>query len=241
MSVGSAAAAIGSDELVGCYDIVGASSEALVADFGGRACRSLDELLELRPDIVIVATVHSELAAIASTALESGANVLVEKPAGVSVSDIDNLAATAERSGLRVKVGFNHRFHPGIARAITEARAGVHGDVLYLRARYGHGGRLGYEKEWRADPARSGGGEIVDQGVHLLDLSFWLLGELPVAAAVLRTQFRRAPVDDNAVPGSGGPGGRRGQLAVRSTACELDGMEKHVFSRDRLSRRQTGR
>ena len=66
------AAAIGSDELIGCYDIVGASSEALVADFGGRACRSLHELLELRPDIVIVATVHSELATIASTAWNPG-------------------------------------------------------------------------------------------------------------------------------------------------------------------------
>ena len=99
------AAAIGSDELVGCYDVVGASSEALAADYGGRACRSLEELLELRPDIVIVAAVHSELAGIASTALEAGASVLVEKPAGVSVSDIDNLATAEKRSGLRVKVG----------------------------------------------------------------------------------------------------------------------------------------
>jgi predicted dehydrogenase len=98
-----------------------------------------------------------------------------------------------------VKVGFNHRFHPGIAKAITEARSGRFGEVMFMRARYGHGGRLGYDREWRADPAKSGGGELIDQGMHLLDLSYWLHGELPLNAAMTRTQYWDAPVDDNAV------------------------------------------
>ena len=55
----------------------------------------------------------------------------------------------------------------------------MHGELMHLRARYGHGGRLGYDREWRADPRRSGGGELVDQGMHLLDLSHWLAGPLP--------------------------------------------------------------
>ena len=57
-----------------------------------------------------------------------------------------------------------------------------------MRARYGHGGRPGYDREWRADPARSGGGELIDQGMHLLDLSHWLLGPLPLHSALLRTR-----------------------------------------------------
>ena len=57
---------------------------------------------------------------------------------------------------------------------------------MYLRARYGHGGRPGYDREWRADPARSGGGELIDQGMHLLDLSHWLAGPLPLHSALLR-------------------------------------------------------
>jgi predicted dehydrogenase len=113
----------------------------------------------------------------------------------------------AERTGRLVKVGFNHRFYPGILRAVTEARSGDYGEVMFARARYGHGGRLGYEREWRADPLLSGGGEIVDQGMHLLDLSFWLFGDLPVQSALLRTHFWNAPVDDNAVLVLGEKGG----------------------------------
>ncbi|MGD0743239.1 MAG: Gfo/Idh/MocA family oxidoreductase [Acidimicrobiales bacterium] len=201
------AAALGPATLVGCHDVAPAAAQQLAAEFGGTVCATLDELLSLRPDVVIVAAVHDQLAGIACQALGAGTHVLVEKPAGIGVAEVERIAAAARSADRLVKVGFNHRFHPGIARAIGEARSGRYGEVLYLRARYGHGGRLGYEREWRADPRRSGGGEIVDQGMHLLDLSYWLLGELPLHAALLRTQFWRAPVDDNAVMLLGAPGG----------------------------------
>ncbi|HXZ82170.1 MAG TPA: Gfo/Idh/MocA family oxidoreductase [Acidimicrobiales bacterium] len=201
------AAALEPGALVASHDIDAESSARLAAEFGGQACLTLDELLSLRPDVVVVATVHDQLAAIASRALRAGAHVLVEKPGGIGVAEIDQVAATARAADRLVKVGFNHRFYPGIARAIREAGSGAYGDVLYLRAWYGHGGRPGYEREWRADPRRSGGGEIVDQGMHLLDLSYWLLGDLPLHSALLRTQFWRAPVDDNAVLVLGLPGG----------------------------------
>ena len=50
------------------------------------------------------------------------------------------------------------------------------GELMFIRARYGHGGRVGYDKEWRADPKLSGGGELIDQGIHLIDLAGWFLG-----------------------------------------------------------------
>jgi predicted dehydrogenase len=198
---------LGANELVGCFDINREASAALARDFGGEDCRSLKDLLNLDPDIVLVAVVHSELADASCASLQAGAHVLVEKPAGIGVAEIDRIASEAERAGRLVKVGFNHRFHPGIRRAVTEARSGEHGDVMFARARYGHGGRLGYEREWRADPLQSGGGEIVDQGMHLLDLSFWLFGDLPLQSALLRTHFWDAPVDDNAVLVLGERGG----------------------------------
>jgi predicted dehydrogenase len=170
----------------------------------------LDAVLEHRPDVVVVATTHDALAGAACRALEGGAHVLVEKPAGRTVEDVDRIAAAAAAAGRRVKVGFNHRFHPGIMRAITEVRDGLHGEPMYLRARYGHGGRLGYDREWRAVPEVSGGGELLDQGMHLLDLSHWLLGPLPLHSALLRTSYWDMPVEDNAVltladPGGAGP------------------------------------
>ena len=201
------AEALGDDVLIGCYDVAPEASAALARDHGGISCASLDELLALNADVVVVATTHSELADLSIRGLDTGSHVLVEKPAGIGVADIDRVAAAAVRAGRLVKVGFNHRFHPGIARAITEASSGIYGDVLYLRGRYGHGGRLGYDSEWRADPARSGGGEIVDQGMHLLDLTYWLLGDLPLHSSLMRTQFWHAPVDDNAVLVLGNAGG----------------------------------
>ncbi len=186
------------DELVGCYDMALDAAEALAAQHGATPCATLDALWTLRPDVVVVAVSHDHLAPLSVAALEHGAHVLVEKPAGLSAAQIDTISAAAQAAGRRVKVGFNHRFHPGIHRAITEARSGIHGDILHVRGRYGHGGRIGYDQEWRADVQRSGGGEIVDQGMHLLDLTHWLLGPLPLHSALLRTQFWDTEVDDNA-------------------------------------------
>jgi len=186
------------DELLACHDIDEAAARALAESHGCRVCATLEELLDLRPHAVIVATEHARLAELAERALAAGAHVLVEKPAGVSSAEIDRLIARRRLAGRLVKVGFNHRFHPALARAAAEVHSGRHGEFMHLRARYGHGGRLGYEREWRADPARSGGGELVDQGMHLLDLAHWLAGPLPLHAALLRTQFWDTPVEDNA-------------------------------------------
>jgi predicted dehydrogenase len=77
-------------------------------------------------------------------------------------------------------------------------REGGYGDVMFLRARYGHGGRVGYEREWRADPAVSGGGELIDQGIHLIDLTRFLVGDASLAFSDLRTAFWSMDVEDNA-------------------------------------------
>jgi predicted dehydrogenase len=208
------AEALDGDVLVGAYDLVPALAEQLAQDFEDTtACATLDALWAQRPDVVVVAVTHDQLAALSVAALEHGAHVLVEKPAAVSVAQVDAIEAAAQVAGRRVKVGFNHRFHPAIARAADEALSGAHGDVMFVRGRYGHGGRLGMEGEWRSDPAR-GGGEVVDQGMHLLDLSHWLLGPLPLHSALLRTQFWDTAVDDNAALLLGVPDDRRAPWAT---------------------------
>ena len=72
------------------------------------------------------------------------------------------------------------------------------GPLMFLRARYGHGGRQGYDREWRADPALSGGGELIDQGVHLIDLAGWFLGDFATVEGHASTSFWDMKVDDNA-------------------------------------------
>ncbi|MCW2982603.1 MAG: oxidoreductase domain protein [Conexibacter sp.] len=208
------AAALGADRVVGAYDVRPAAAQELVAEFGGTACATLEELLALEPDVVIVATSHDQLAPNSVAALQAGAHVLVEKPAGIGTADVDRIAEAARAAGRVAKVGFNHRFHPAIAQAIETARSGKFGEVLFLRGRYGHGGRPGYDKEWRADPKTGGGGEMTDQGMHLLDLSHWLLGELPLHSALLRTSFWDMPVEDNAAILLGAPNDHRAPWAI---------------------------
>ncbi|HWJ50597.1 MAG TPA: Gfo/Idh/MocA family oxidoreductase [Solirubrobacteraceae bacterium] len=202
------------DEIVGCCDLNTAAAEDLAERHGARVCATPQELLALDPDVVIVAAVHDQLAGLVELSLAAGAHVLVEKPAAISTAQIDRLLVCRRISGRLVKVGFNHRFHPGIARAVEEVHSGRHGELMHLRARYGHGGRPGYDREWRAQPARSGGGELIDQGMHLLDLSNWIAGPLPLHSALLRTQFWDAEVEDNAALLLGEPGLRTAPWAM---------------------------
>lgn len=186
------------DELLACWDIDEGAARALATRHGARACTSIEELLETGPEVVVVATVHNRLAELSEQALRAGAHVLVEKPAALGTAQVERLIAAQRASGRLVKVGVNHRFYPGIERAVAEVHSGRHGELMHLRARYGHGGRIGYEQEWRTDPERSGGGELIDQGMHLLDLSLWLAGPLPLHSALLRTHFWETPAEDNA-------------------------------------------
>jgi predicted dehydrogenase len=193
------AEALGAEDIVvGVFDVVPEAARKLAEAHGASAHDSLASLLAEDPDVVVVAVSHDRLAELAEEALDGGAHVLVEKPAAVGTVQIRRLQEAAGRNGSQVKVGFNHRFHPGIARAAEEVHSGAHGELMHLRGRYGHGGRIGYDKEWRADPVRSGGGELIDQGMHLLDLTHWIAGPLPLHSALLRTHFWDTPAEDNA-------------------------------------------
>jgi len=149
-------------------------------------------------DIIIVATTNDQLAEMSVVALNAGKNVLVEKPAARNSRELQTIIDAAQRSGRKVRVGFNHRYHPAFLQARRLLADGSLGDLMFVRARYGHGGRLGYEKEWRAQPELSGGGELIDQGVHLIDLARWFLGDFTQVDGFAHTYFWDMPVDDNA-------------------------------------------
>jgi predicted dehydrogenase len=149
-------------------------------------------------NVIIVATSHDSLAEITRAAVLAGKHVLVEKPACRNVRELEQLESLVETAGVCVRIGFNHRFHRAFRKARAIVDSGELGSLMYVRARYGHGGRLGYEKEWRADPRISGGGELIDQGVHLIDLARWFLGDFVEVNGHAQTSFWNMPVDDNA-------------------------------------------
>ena len=133
-----------------------------------------------------------------ATAVRAGKHVLIEKPGARRNAELDPvIVAAARAAGGRVRVGFNHRYHPALLKAKELHNAGVLGELMFVRGRYGHGGRIGYDKEWRADPELSGGGELIDQGVHLIDLARFFLGDFTEVDGFAHTYFWDMPVDDN--------------------------------------------
>jgi predicted dehydrogenase len=191
------AAAASAHEIVAVCDPDAERRERLARQTSARAIADWREAIAIDTDAVIIATPHDQLAQIALAAVEAGRHVLVEKPAGRRPAEVAPLVAAAKARSRVVKVGFNHRFHPAIARAKALADEGQIGPLLFIRGRYGHGGRIGYEKEWRFDPEISGGGELIDQGSHLIDLSRWFLGDLTLAYGAVPRYFWPARVEDN--------------------------------------------
>lgn len=194
------ARALAGARLVACADKDRACAERLAQ--GAKDCAVLTDWREAvqRPGVeaVVIATPHHTLAEIARGAIEAGRHVLLEKPAARHVSELRPLPALAEKKGVRVRVGFNHRYHRSFQQGRKLVDAGALGPLMFLRARYGHGGRVGYDREWRAQPALSGGGELIDQGVHLIDLARWFLGDFTEVGGYAHTYFWDMPVDDNA-------------------------------------------
>ena len=191
--------ALGHAKLVACADIDPDRARRLASPSSAVHHTDWREVVK-RDDvnIVVVATTNNVLAEVSIGALEAGKHVLVEKPAARNVAELDSIIAAQKRSRRLVRVGFNHRYHPALVKAAELQRQGSLGEMMFVRGRYGHGGRVGYEKEWRADPNLSGGGELIDQGVHLIDLARLFLGDFTRVDGYAQTLFWNMPVDDNA-------------------------------------------
>ena len=184
--------------LVACSDLDSFRMNALADKYQAKAYRDWRDLIyDPNVDAVIIATLHDSLASITLAALEAGKHVLVEKPAARRSQELNDSILLAKAQNLKVRVGFNHRYHRALQKAKVLVDSGVLGDLMFIRARYGHGARLGYEKEWRANPSLSGGGELIDQGPHLIDLSRWFLGDFSKVTGVAQTYYWDMPVDDN--------------------------------------------
>lgn len=184
--------------LVACADIDSARANNLARATEAQVYTDWRELVRSTSvDVVIVATLHDSLAEITLAAALAGKHVLVEKPAARNAAELVPVMAAVKEHGVKVHVGFNHRYHRSLRKAKEIVDSGALGELMFVRARYGHGARLGYEKEWRSNPALSGGGELIDQGPHLIDLSRWFLGDLTEVQGFAHTYFWDMPVDDN--------------------------------------------
>jgi predicted dehydrogenase len=181
------------------FDLDSEKARTLAGECEARVANSAEEVLtDPEVDAVIVSTTNSVLAPIALAAVRAGKHVLIEKPGAIASKQLAEIQSAAAASGSLVRIGYNHRFHPAFLKVRDLIQTEELGEIMFLRARYGHGGRVGYDREWRADPKLSGGGELIDQGVHLIDLAGMFLGEFTQIDGHAMTAFWNMPVDDNA-------------------------------------------
>ncbi len=176
-----------------------ARAEEIAKDFPGCTVTTDWKTLLADPNIygVVVATPHFLLAPISKAFLEAKKHVLSEKPGGVNPEEVKTNTQIAEKNGVVYMIGFIHRFHPSFIEAKKLIGEGKIGKVICVRARHGFGGRPGYEKEWRFTKSVSGGGELIDQGMHLLDLSRWFMGEFQDIRGFAENLFWGGEVEDN--------------------------------------------
>ncbi len=191
--------ALGGANLVVCADVDEKRARTLAVGFPGCDATANWHTAVRRQDvdIVIVATTNDALVETSLASVEAGKHVLVEKPAARNVAELDQLIHAMLKSQVQVRVGFNHRYHPALLKARDLMDAGELGELMFVRGRYGHGGRIGYDREWRANPLLSGGGELIDQGVHMIDLARCFLGNFTEIQGFAHTYFWDMPVDDN--------------------------------------------
>ncbi len=150
-------------------------------------------------DAVFVCTPNRFIPEIACEALDAGKHIFCEKPPGRTLRDVERIMEAERRNPGRVlKVGFNHRYHFGIMEAEKIVTSGKYGEILWMRGVYGKAQGSGDPDEWRRDPTLAGGGILLDQGIHMLDLFRHYGGEFSEIKSMCTRTFWDFPMEDNA-------------------------------------------
>lgn len=182
-------------QLTHCFDPAKNRAEKISQLTGAKIAQSADEIFN-NPEIsaVVIASINSTLAPMIKKAVDQNKHVLVEKPAARSFSELSSI----DPKNSVIKVGFNHRFHPAYEDLLNEIKNNPDDPIMFIRAQYGNGARVGFDREWRSNVELSGGGELLDQGVHVIDLASRLLPSMKVITGYCRTHYWDMNVDDNA-------------------------------------------
>jgi predicted dehydrogenase len=158
------------------------------------------DLIDSKIDAVIVCTPNFAIPEIAIYSMRKGVHVFCEKPPGRNYNDIAKIKdAEFENPGVKLIFGFNHRHHPGITDAKNLIESGSLGNILTLRGVYGKGGGYDYHKSWRNDENISGGGILLDQGIHMLDLFRYFVGDFTEINGMRGITAFEIDVEDNAI------------------------------------------
>lgn len=183
-------------KLVGIYDVTP------ILDYQNKdvkICDNFTQLLELDIDAVFVCAFNNVLANYTVEALKAGKHVFCEKPPARTSEELLGVIDAEQTSGLVLKYGFNHRYHYSVMEAKKIVDSGEMGKLLWLRGVYGKAGSIDYHKNWRNYREYSGGGILIDQGIHMLDLMRYFSGQnFTHINSFVTTSFWDIEAEDNA-------------------------------------------
>jgi predicted dehydrogenase len=150
-------------------------------------------------DAVFVCTFNNIIPEIVCYSLAKGMHVFSEKPPGRTVADVQTMIDAEDKSGMVLKFGFNHRFHYAIMEAKAMIDSGRFGKVLWARGTYGKAGGNQFAGNWRSNKELSGGGILLDQGIHMLDLLRYFMGDFSeIKSFVENSYWKSTDLEDNA-------------------------------------------
>lgn len=184
-------------ELAGIHDADADRCRSAARRLGCTPWHDVDAALETaQADVVVIATPPYAHDGLIEAALAANRHVLCEKPLTIRPDSASRLAAEAERRGLTLATGFNHRFFRPVIDTLTLIRSNAFGAIRKIDAFIGHPPSTDVLDGWLGDQARSGGGVLIDNGSHLIDLMRLFLGELgPVSLEDLRWHPSRPGID----------------------------------------------
>jgi len=162
-------------------------------------CKNFDELLKQKIDVVFIATYVKYSAEYSIKALKAGKHVFCEKPPSMDLKEMKLVLNQEKKSGKILKYGFNHRYHYSIIEAKKIIKKGDLGKILWMRGVYGKAGSIDFSKNWRNYKKFSGGGILIDQGIHMLDLVRYLAGkDFECVHSLLTQSYWGIESEDNA-------------------------------------------
>lgn len=130
-------------------------------------------------------------------ALQSGKHVFCEKPPAFNAREVEGIRMVEQTTGLKLMYGFNHRHHGSIRKAKELLDSGVYGRLLWMRGRYGKSVDANFYNDWRSKRELAGGGILLDQGIHMLDLFLMMAGHFDEVQAFVSNLYWKLDVEDN--------------------------------------------
>jgi predicted dehydrogenase len=167
---------------------------------GVRHYDNYKDLLTEQLDVLFVCMSNDIAAEVTIAGLEAGLHVFCEKPPGRDVHDIQRVVAThATRPAQQLKYGFNHRYHDSVQDALAILHSGELGEVINLSGVYGKSQLITFDQtSWRTQRALAGGGVLLDQGIHMVDLLRLFAGEFTEVRSFVENSVWGHDVEDNA-------------------------------------------